>query len=128
MCVAGKASVAAIVAISVAGGVVGIVDSPARQAFVGSLVMPEDLSSAVSLNGPAAKPSHGSIHPTVRNTRPAASASRHRIYSARFSLPWNTPTTHCNDAGGMLIWARIRQNRESSSTTSRRCSPRWRAA
>jgi MFS family permease len=28
-----------------------VVDSPARQAFVGSLVMPEDLSSAVSLNG-----------------------------------------------------------------------------
>jgi predicted MFS family arabinose efflux permease len=51
LAVAGKASVAAIVAISVAGGVVGIVDSPARQAFVSSLVMPDDLSSAVSLNG-----------------------------------------------------------------------------
>jgi predicted MFS family arabinose efflux permease len=48
---AGEASVAAIAAISVAGGVVQIVDSPARQAFVGSLVMPQDLSSAVSLNG-----------------------------------------------------------------------------
>jgi MFS family permease len=47
----GKASVAAIIAISVTGGVVQIVDSPARQAFIGSLVMPEDLSSAVSLNG-----------------------------------------------------------------------------
>ena len=32
---AGKASVAVIVAISVAGGAVQIVDSPARQAFVG---------------------------------------------------------------------------------------------
>jgi MFS family permease len=42
LAVAGKASVAVIVAISVAGGVVAIVDSPARQAFVGSLVMPED--------------------------------------------------------------------------------------
>jgi len=51
LAVAGKASVAAIVAISVAGGVVQIVDSPARQAFIGSLVMPQDLSSAVSLNG-----------------------------------------------------------------------------
>ncbi len=51
LAVAGKASVAAIVAISVAGGVVQIVDSPSRQAFVGSLVLPEDLSSAVSLNG-----------------------------------------------------------------------------
>ena len=51
LALAGKASVAVIVAISVAGGVVAIVDSPARQAFVGSLVMPEDLSSAVSLNG-----------------------------------------------------------------------------
>jgi predicted MFS family arabinose efflux permease len=51
LAVAGKASVAAIVAISVAGGVVQIVDSPARQAFVASLVMPTDLSSAVSLNG-----------------------------------------------------------------------------
>jgi predicted MFS family arabinose efflux permease len=48
---AGKASVAAIIAISVAGGLVQIVDSPARQAFVASLVMPQDLSSAVSLNG-----------------------------------------------------------------------------
>ena len=48
---AGKASVAVIVAISVVGGVVQIVDSPARQAFTGSLVNPEDLSSAVSLNG-----------------------------------------------------------------------------
>jgi MFS family permease len=48
---AGRASVAAIIAISVAGGVVQIVDSPARQAFVGFLVTPEDLSSAVSLNG-----------------------------------------------------------------------------
>jgi predicted MFS family arabinose efflux permease len=47
----GKASVPAIVAISVAGGVVQIVDSPSRQAFVGSLVTPEDLSSAVSING-----------------------------------------------------------------------------
>jgi len=51
LAVAGKASVAVIVAISVASGVVQIVDSPARQAFIGSLVRPEDLSSAVSLNG-----------------------------------------------------------------------------
>jgi MFS family permease len=51
LAVAGKATVPVIVAISVAGGVVQIVDSPARQALVGSLVMPEDLSSAVSLNG-----------------------------------------------------------------------------
>jgi predicted MFS family arabinose efflux permease len=48
---AGKASVPVIVAISVAGGVVQIADSPARQAFVSSLVNPADLSSAVSLNG-----------------------------------------------------------------------------
>jgi predicted MFS family arabinose efflux permease len=48
---AGEASVVAIVAISVAGGIVQIADSPARQAFVGFLVPPEDLSSAVSLNG-----------------------------------------------------------------------------
>jgi len=51
LAVAGKAGVAVIVAISVAGGVVQIADSPARQAFIGSLVMPQDLSSAVSLNG-----------------------------------------------------------------------------
>jgi predicted MFS family arabinose efflux permease len=47
----GRASIAAIIAISVASGVVQIADSPARQAFTSSLVMPEDLSSAVSLNG-----------------------------------------------------------------------------
>jgi MFS family permease len=48
---AGKATVTALVVIGVAGGVVQIVDSPARQAFVGRLVQPSDLSSAVSLNG-----------------------------------------------------------------------------
>jgi predicted MFS family arabinose efflux permease len=48
---AGKASVAAIVAISVVGGFVQIIDSPSRQAFISSLVMPQDLSSAASLNG-----------------------------------------------------------------------------
>jgi MFS family permease len=47
----GAASVAALVAIGVAGGVVQIADSPARQAFVSHLVPPEDLASAVSLNG-----------------------------------------------------------------------------
>jgi MFS family permease len=48
---AGKGTVPAIVAISVASGFVSIADSPARQAFVSSLVRPEDLSSAISLNG-----------------------------------------------------------------------------
>ncbi len=48
---AGKASVPAIIAISVTGGIVQIVDSPGRQAIIGSLVTPQDLSSAVSLNG-----------------------------------------------------------------------------
>jgi len=48
---AGSASVAVLVAIGVAGGFVQIVDSPARQAFVSALVPPDDLASAVSLNG-----------------------------------------------------------------------------
>ncbi|XVV14801.1 MFS transporter [Actinoplanes sp. CA-131856] len=47
----GHAGVPLVVAIGVAGGIVGIVDSPARQAFVSSLVPPDDLASAVSLNG-----------------------------------------------------------------------------
>jgi MFS family permease len=47
----GKAGVGVLVAVGVAGGVVQIADSPARQAFVSRLVPPEDLSSAVSLNG-----------------------------------------------------------------------------
>jgi len=51
LAVTGRASVPAIIAVSVAGGVVQIADSPARQAFIGSLVQPEDLSSAVSVNG-----------------------------------------------------------------------------
>ncbi|HSZ39887.1 MAG TPA: MFS transporter [Trebonia sp.] len=51
LAIAGHATVPAIVAISVASGFVQIPDSPARQAFVGALVPPEDLSSAVSLNG-----------------------------------------------------------------------------
>jgi MFS family permease len=48
---AGEASVAVLVGIGVAGGVIQIADSPARQAFVSRLVAPEDLASAVSLNG-----------------------------------------------------------------------------
>jgi MFS family permease len=48
---AGEARVTALVAIGVAGGVVQIADSPARQAFVSRLVPPDDLASAVSLNG-----------------------------------------------------------------------------
>ena len=51
LAVAGAASVAALVAIGVAGGVVQIADSPARQALVSRLVPPDDLASAVSLNG-----------------------------------------------------------------------------
>ncbi|GAA0265648.1 MFS transporter [Cryptosporangium japonicum] len=47
----GHASVPAIVAINVVSGVVSIADSPARQAFVSALVPPDDLASAVSLNG-----------------------------------------------------------------------------
>ncbi len=48
---AGEARVFAVVVISVAGGLVQIADSPARQAFFSRLVPPDDLSSAVSLNG-----------------------------------------------------------------------------
>ena len=47
----GNAGVAALVAVGVAGGVVQIADSPARQALVSRLVPPDDLASAVSLNG-----------------------------------------------------------------------------
>ncbi len=48
---AGAASVAVLIGIGVAGGVVQIADSPARQAFFSRLVPPDDLASAVSLNG-----------------------------------------------------------------------------
>ena len=48
---AGRAGVTVLVVIGVAGGIVQIADSPARQAFVSRLVPPDDLSSAVSLNG-----------------------------------------------------------------------------
>jgi len=48
---AGSVSVTALVVIGVAAGVVQIADSPARQAFVSRLVPPDDLASAVSLNG-----------------------------------------------------------------------------
>src|SRR5271156_3022244 len=51
LALAGQASVATLVAIGIAGGVVQIADSPARQAIVSRLVPPDDLSSAVSLNG-----------------------------------------------------------------------------
>jgi MFS family permease len=48
---AGAANVVVLVAIGAAGGVVQIADSPARQALVSRLVPPDDLASAVSLNG-----------------------------------------------------------------------------
>jgi MFS family permease len=48
---AGTTTVGLVIAINVASGFVSIVDSPARQAFVSSLVPPADLASAVSLNG-----------------------------------------------------------------------------
>jgi MFS family permease len=47
----GTASVGLVITITVLGGVVQIVDSPARQAFVSQLVSAGDLTSAVSLNG-----------------------------------------------------------------------------
>jgi MFS family permease len=47
----GHANVPVIIVVTVLGGVVSIVDSPARQAFVSQLVPSEDLASAVSLNG-----------------------------------------------------------------------------
>jgi MFS family permease len=47
----GSAGVALVISINVIGGFVQIVDSPARQAFVSRLVPPDDLASAVSLNG-----------------------------------------------------------------------------
>jgi MFS family permease len=47
----GRASLTVIVVIGVLSGLVQVLDSPARQAFVAVLVPPEDLSSAVSLNG-----------------------------------------------------------------------------
>src|ERR1700722_11293171 len=48
LAVRGLASVGVVIAINVAAGFVQIVDSPARQALVGSLVPSDDLSSAVS--------------------------------------------------------------------------------
>ncbi len=51
LAVAGEARVPALIAIGVAGGFVQIADSPARQALVSRLVPPDDLASAVSLNG-----------------------------------------------------------------------------
>jgi MFS family permease len=47
----GHATIPVVVAVNVLGGFVQIVDSPARQALVGQLVPPSDLTSAVSLNG-----------------------------------------------------------------------------
>ena len=51
LAIAGSATVVLIVTINVLSGLVQVVDSPARQAFVSQLVTPDDLSSAVSLNG-----------------------------------------------------------------------------
>ena len=48
---AGHASVPTVIAITVAAGIVQIVDSPARQAFVAQLVPADQLASAASING-----------------------------------------------------------------------------
>jgi MFS family permease len=47
----GQATVGVIVGVSLASGLVAVVDSPARQTFVGELVPPDDIASAVSVNG-----------------------------------------------------------------------------
>jgi len=47
----GAADTAAIVCLNVGTGLVSVVDAPARQAFVGQLVAPGQLASAISLNG-----------------------------------------------------------------------------
>jgi MFS family permease len=47
----GHANVPVIILVTVLGGFVSMVDSPARQAFVSQLVPSVDLTSAVSLNG-----------------------------------------------------------------------------
>lgn len=51
LAVTGHTSVGVIVAVSVGSGIVSIVDTPARQAFVSQLVPSSDLASAVSVNG-----------------------------------------------------------------------------
>jgi MFS family permease len=51
LALSGHASVPVVVAVTAVGGIVSIVDSPARQAYVSQLVRPDDLASAVSLNG-----------------------------------------------------------------------------
>ena len=51
LALSGHATVPVLIAIGVASGIVQIPDSPARQAFFSRLVSPDDLSSAVSLNG-----------------------------------------------------------------------------
>ena len=48
---ADSAPISVIVAINAASGFVSIADSPARQAFVSTLVPADDLASAASLNG-----------------------------------------------------------------------------
>ncbi|MET8428417.1 MFS transporter [Nocardia sp. NPDC004860] len=49
--VTGRAGIPLVIGVTVAGGVVQIVDSPARQAFVAQLVPSTDLASAASVNG-----------------------------------------------------------------------------
>jgi MFS family permease len=48
---AGSTTIGLLVTINVVAGFVQIADSPARQAFISQLVDPDDLASAVSLNG-----------------------------------------------------------------------------
>jgi MFS family permease len=121
LAVAGKASVPVIVAISVASGVVQIVDSPARQAFVSSLVMPADLSSAVSLNGVVVNSARvvgpavaGALIVTVGTTPcfGVNALSYLAVIAALIALRPLRPARPHRDAGGVregLRYARSRQ-------------------
>jgi MFS family permease len=121
LAVAGKASVPVIVAISVAGGVVQIVDSPARQAFVGSLVTPGDLSSAVSLNGVVMNSARvvgpalaGALIVTVGTTPCFGinALSYLGVIAALVALRPLRPTRPHRDAGGVRAAVRYARGRE----------------
>jgi MFS family permease len=118
----GAASVGLVVSIGVLGGVVQIVDSPAKQAFISALVVPNDLASAISLNGVVVNSARvvgpaiaGALIVTVGTTPCFAvnALSYLAVLAALFVVKPMTPTRRPHNASGGvrsgLHYARGRQ-------------------
>ncbi|WP_327140477.1 MFS transporter [Nocardia sp. NBC_01327] len=119
---AGHASVPLVIAVTMAGGVVQIVDAPARQAFVARLVPPADLASAASVNGIVMNSARvvgpalaGVLIATIGTTPCFAvnAVSYLAVVGALLAIkPLDTPARAAVKAGGVLAGIRYARTRQ----------------